>query len=80
MDVDADSPLRGRNGSGDREQLEPSSPSVGRSGSFEKLSKGDVGYGGNAFSGGNGGGVLAAGLLARRLRGLDVKRDGEGES
>jgi hypothetical protein len=80
MDVDVDSPLRQRSGSSDGEQLARTS-SAGRSGSFEKLSKGDIGYGGNAFSsGGSGGGVLVAGLLARRLRGLDVKRDGEGGS
>ncbi|KAI9783769.1 MAG: hypothetical protein M1839_003105 [Geoglossum umbratile] len=45
------------------------------SGGYDKLNKGDVGYGGNAFVriaslGGEGG----EGLLAKRLRGLDVQR------
>jgi len=40
---------------------------------YGKLNKGDVGYGGNAFSGlHNGQQAVAEGLLARRLRGLDV--------
>jgi hypothetical protein len=54
-----------------------SSPTTNNSGSgsYDKLSKGDVGYGGNAFVnlasiGGEGG----EGLLAKRLRGLDVQR------
>jgi hypothetical protein len=38
---------------------------------FEKLSRGDVGYGGNAFSPPT---SPRAGLLAQRLRGLDVHR------
>jgi hypothetical protein len=49
---------------------------LGSPGTFEKLNKGDVGYGGNAFS------PLAsptsppsAGLLSQRLRGLEVQRD-----
>lgn len=43
------------------------------SASFGKLSKGDVGYGGNAFSSVGGSPISpAAGLLTRRLRGLDV--------
>lgn len=38
---------------------------------YEKLSKGDVGYGGNAFFGG-GGSPGEEGLLSRRLRGLGM--------
>lgn len=45
---------------------------------FEKLNKGDIGYGGNAFCGiGGSSSSPAAGLLARRLRGLDVQPDEE---
>lgn len=82
MDLDVGSPLGEKDGSSDREELGLRNPLGGRSGSFEKLSKGDIGYGGNAFTGGgggSGGGVLVAGLLARKLKGLDVKKDGEGE-
>ncbi|TKA73787.1 hypothetical protein B0A49_05137 [Cryomyces minteri] len=48
-------------------------------GGYEKLSRGDVGYGGSAFSHfGSGGGGWSTGraesLLAKRLRGLDVRR------
>lgn len=47
-------------------------------GSFEKLSKGDVGYGGNAFSPMSSPATpLSTGLLSRRLRGLDVQHEGE---
>ncbi|KAI9799562.1 MAG: hypothetical protein M1825_004488 [Sarcosagium campestre] len=46
-------------------------------GEYSKLSKGDVGYGGNAFAPSmTAEGVdLGESLLARRLRGLDVQRD-----
>jgi hypothetical protein len=45
---------------------------------FEKLNKGDVGYGGNAFSPlGSSASPPAAGLLAQRLRGLEVQPDDE---
>jgi Domain of unknown function (DUF4210)/Chromosome segregation during meiosis len=52
-----------------------SSASSNGSGGYDKLSKGDVGYGGNAFVrmaslSGEG----REGLLAKRLRGLDVQR------
>lgn len=47
---------------------------------FEKLTKGDVGYGGNAFSPlGSPASPPAAGLLAQRLRGLEVQPDDEAE-
>jgi hypothetical protein len=43
---------------------------------FEKLTKGDVGYGGNAFSPlGSPASPPAAGLLAQRLRSLEVQPD-----
>lgn len=42
-------------------------------GSYGKLSPGDTGYGGNAFGALSSGAVPAAGLLARRLRELDVE-------
>jgi hypothetical protein len=42
-------------------------------GGYDKLSKGDVGYGGNAFAGSpDGKKVLAEGLLAKKLRDLGV--------
>lgn len=44
--------------------------------SFEKLNHGDVGYGGNAFSGVTTSPVSpGTGILARQLRGLDVEPD-----
>ncbi|KAK1635331.1 hypothetical protein BDP81DRAFT_323043 [Colletotrichum phormii] len=50
---------------------------------YEKLSKGDVGYGGNAFapSSGRGGspGGAAEGLLSQRLRSLGVQNQGRGQ-
>ncbi|KAI9669452.1 MAG: hypothetical protein M1817_004677 [Caeruleum heppii] len=45
---------------------------------YGKLNRGDVGYGGNAFLSGSVGGEASEGLLARKLRGLDVERDLEG--
>ncbi|KAG9382556.1 hypothetical protein A1F94_006477 [Pyrenophora tritici-repentis] len=54
------------------------SPNSSNDGTFEKLSKGDIGYGGNAFSPlGSPTGPPNAGLLSQKLRGLDVQRDGE---
>lgn len=51
-----------------------------KSGTFEKLSKGDLGYGGNAFSPISSPATpLSAGLLSQRLRGLDVQHDEENE-
>lgn len=48
---------------------------------YEKLSKGDVGYGGNAFSGsGRGSPGPAEGLLSQRLRSLGVQGQGHGTS
>jgi hypothetical protein len=47
------------------------SNSTGISG-YDKLSKGDIGYGGNAFAGSPDGKQLAEGLLAKKLRDLGV--------
>ncbi|KAH7375055.1 hypothetical protein B0T11DRAFT_5714 [Plectosphaerella cucumerina] len=48
---------------------------------YEKLSKGDVGYGGNAFAGsGRGSPGPAEGLLSQRLRSLGVQGQGHGTS
>jgi hypothetical protein len=45
-------------------------------GAFEKLNKGDVGYGGNAFSPiSSPNSPPSAGLLSQKLRGLDVERN-----
>ncbi len=41
---------------------------------YSKLCKGDVGYGGNVFGPFGSGGDSNEGLLARRLRGLDVQK------
>jgi len=73
MDMDEQTLLHAQNIDPGLDSLahEPDSPLGNRSGSFEKLSKGDAGYGGS--------GGLGAGLLARRLRGLDVQRDGKEE-
>lgn len=73
MDVDSKSPFRSP----------PASPPpllsnsiIEQEATFEKLNKGDVGYGGNAFSPlGSPASPPAAGLLAQRLRGLDVQPD-----
>ena len=75
MDLDLDSPFRSR--------IDSSSPRNDFGGpssladSFGKLIKGDIGYGGNAFCGSTG--SPTTGLLARKLRGLDVQRDEEKE-
>jgi hypothetical protein len=54
------------------------SPNSQSDGTFEKLNKGDVGYGGNAFSPlGSPIGPPNAGLLSQRLRGLEVQHDEE---
>ena len=45
---------------------------------YDKLSKGDVGYGGNAFNGmHNGQQAAAEGLLAKKLRSLGVGKTGQ---
>jgi len=44
-------------------------------GRYEKLSKGDVGYGGNAFVAGGPGSPGEEGLLSQRLRSLGVQQD-----
>jgi hypothetical protein len=54
--------------------------SVGQQSTFEKLNKGDIGYGGNAFSPlGSPMSPPNAGLLSQRLRGLEVQHDEEDE-
>ena len=75
MDVDSKSPFR-------PPLVSPppgfACPVVHQKAIFEKLHKGDVGYGGNAFSPlGSPASPPAAGLLAQRLRGLDVHPDDE---
>jgi len=73
MDLDAHGPTRTSTGS-------PGSPLGQLDGGFEKLSKGDVGYGGNAFSPASSPATpLSTGLLSRRLRGLDVQHEAERE-
>jgi hypothetical protein len=76
MDIDSPSPFRTpvtspKTGSG--------SPS-NQQGTFEKLNKGDVGYGGNAFSPvSSPTSPPSAGLLSQKLRRLGVQRDGAKE-
>ncbi|KAF2472915.1 uncharacterized protein BDR25DRAFT_302507 [Lindgomyces ingoldianus] len=81
LDLNQDSPFRthtssGTNPSPSRASL--STPMNIHTETFDKLSKGDIGYGGNAFcSIGGPAASPGAGLLARRLRGLDVQPDKE---
>ncbi|KAF2193228.1 hypothetical protein K469DRAFT_552949 [Zopfia rhizophila CBS 207.26] len=81
MDLGSDSPFRPHtNGSASfsSPMTEFGSPISRHTETFDKLSKGDVGYGGNAFCGvGGPASSPGAGLLARRLRGLDVQYDKE---
>ena len=75
MDVDPKSPFRTPITS---PKPGLSSPMSQGSGTFGKLSKGDVGYGGNAFSPlGSPVGPPNAGLLSQRLRSLEAQRDEE---
>jgi hypothetical protein len=60
----------------DTSSLDTGSPGGASAETYDKLNKGDVGYGGNAFCGPA---APGAGLLARRLRGLDVQKDGKQE-
>ncbi|KAF9693416.1 hypothetical protein EKO04_008622 [Ascochyta lentis] len=75
MDVDSESPFRS--------PLASPPPGAGdsiicREATFEKLNKGDIGYGGNAFSPlGSPVSPPAAGLLAQRLRGLEVQPEAD---
>ncbi|KAH6629318.1 hypothetical protein C7974DRAFT_184602 [Boeremia exigua] len=74
MDVDPKSPFRS--------PLASPPPglivSIYQEATFGKLNKGDLGYGGNAFSPlGSPASPPAAGLLAQRLRGLEVQPDEE---
>ncbi|KAJ4984210.1 hypothetical protein SVAN01_10318 [Stagonosporopsis vannaccii] len=77
MDVDSKSPFRS--------PLASPPPGLGNTivhqeATFEKLNRGDVGYGGNAFSPlGSPASPPAAGLLAQRLRGLEVQPDDEAD-
>jgi hypothetical protein len=75
MDVDPKSPFETPITS---PRADVSSQNSQSDGTFEKLSKGDVGYGGNAFSPlGSPSGPPNAGLLSQRLRGLGVQRNEE---
>ncbi|KAF2789237.1 hypothetical protein K505DRAFT_313498 [Melanomma pulvis-pyrius CBS 109.77] len=79
MDIDSDTPFQSRtNASSPRSGF--GSPENNYTDTFEKLNKGDVGYGGNAFCGVGGSSASpGAGLLTRRLRGLDVHQDEDRE-
>lgn len=72
LDVDSDSPFQSRtNASSPRSNL--GSPMKNHTDNFEKLNRGDLGYGGNAFRVvGSPTTSPVAGLLTQRLRGLDV--------
>ncbi|KAH7385559.1 hypothetical protein DE146DRAFT_621949 [Phaeosphaeria sp. MPI-PUGE-AT-0046c] len=71
MEIDSNSPFRTPIASPKSGVGSP----TGQQGTFEKLNKGDVGYGGNAFSPlGSPNSPPSAGLLSQRLRGLDVQR------
>lgn len=78
MDIDANSPFRSSMHCETLTDMEgPGSPSGG-GGIFEKLSRGDLGYGGNASRGISSPAMSPGpGLLARRLKGLEVERDEE---
>ncbi|KAF2821118.1 hypothetical protein CC86DRAFT_303593 [Ophiobolus disseminans] len=74
MDVDIKVPFRTPGASPKSGLVSP----IGSQGAFEKLTKGDVGYGGNAFSPlGSPTSPPSAGLLSQRLRGLEVRRNEE---
>ncbi|KAF2849449.1 hypothetical protein T440DRAFT_426488 [Plenodomus tracheiphilus IPT5] len=69
MDIDPQSPFK-------TPMQSPKYPFGQTDSTFEKLNKGDVGYGGNAFSPVSSPTTpLSAGLLSQRLRGLDVQRE-----
>lgn len=76
MDIDTTSPFRS--------PVASPPPGFGhaivhREATFEKLNRGDIGYGGNAFSPlGSPASPPAAGLLAQRLRSLEVQPDDDG--
>lgn len=71
MEIDTDSPFRSStNSSSPRSDI---GSLMNHTEVFEKLNRGDLGYGGNAFCGVGGPGASPGeGLLARSLRGLDV--------
>lgn len=79
---DMQSPISDKNGHLPRSLASPGKSSSWRSNSsnsnssdgYGKLSKGDIGYGGNLFSHANNGSDNNEGLLAKRLKGLDVQR------
>ncbi|KAH7371370.1 hypothetical protein BKA66DRAFT_444083 [Pyrenochaeta sp. MPI-SDFR-AT-0127] len=77
MDIDAKSPFKTPVAS---PKLSLGSPNSQEEGTFEKLSRGDVGYGGNAFSPiSSPSATPNASLLSQKLRGLDVQQDTETE-
>lgn len=77
MEIDSNSPFRTPITSPKSGVGSPTS----QQGTFEKLNKGDVGYGGNAFSPlGSPTSPPSAGLLSQRLRGLDVQRSESNDS
>ena len=79
MDVDSDSPFQSRT-SASSPQSEFCEAMNTHTETFEKLHKGDVGYGGNVFRGVGGPTASPAGLLTRHLRGLDVHHDANQEA
>ncbi|CAO2653722.1 Nn.00g031330.m01.CDS01 [Neocucurbitaria sp. VM-36] len=77
MDIDAKSPFKTPVAS---PKSSAGIPGSHREGTFEKLNKGDVGYGGSAFSPiSSPTSPPSAGLLSQRLRGLDVQREADME-
>ncbi|KAF2713137.1 hypothetical protein K504DRAFT_449881 [Pleomassaria siparia CBS 279.74] len=76
MDIDSDTPFQSRTKASSL-RSDFGSPNSKCYDNFEKLNKGDAGYGGNTFCGVNGPTTTLAGLLTRRLRGLDVHHDEE---
>lgn len=77
MDMDMGSPFRSWSGCVSQKTADNLEPDNGFT-VFGKLSRGDAGYGGNAFCGvGDSPISPRSGLLARRLQGLDVEPDAD---